>query len=497
MKPKNSSKSSRRSFIKKAVASGVVTSIVGSHQAAADKTRQHKHKSDSFRLQRDIPVNDHYEVVVAGGGPAGVAAAVSAARLGAKVILFEGMGCLGGMGSSGLVSAFDPMANGKTQLVRGFMGEVVELMHREGFMNVDPSHWRTRYHAWSNFNPEGYKLILDRMMVNANVKTQFYTKVIEAEIDPKENKVKGVVVSNVEGMTYYEADTFIDCTGDAVLADLCGADCWEAGRDTEKIMPPTMPTLWNGELNLTRSEVRKLYERYVKNGKHRHPSYKFVGLTEIDDGLFYLNGGHIFNMNALKIDSISEGAMRGRIIAEDFRRMFAEHPEIKLSLAATSSLIGVRESRRIKGEYVYSEKDMRERRLFNDSVGVYCKACDIHPYAFTKEAAKAHYEMYYLNEAMRPGRGEMFSIPYGALVPKGWKNLWTAGRCASADILGQGSLRCQPYCSQMGQAAGTAAVQSLETGQTADNLDTERLVKTLRQQNVYLPQEKLSPEMTR
>ena len=232
-------------------------------------------------------------------------------------------------------------------------------------------------------------------------------------------------------------------------------------------------------------------------GKHRHPSYKFVGLSHIDDNLFYLNGGHLFDMNALKIDSVTDGAMRGRIIAEDFRRMFESHPDIKLSLAATSSLIGVRESRRIKGEYVFSRNDMETRRLFSDTVGVYCKACDIHPYAFTKEAWNDHYEIYYKNEQMRPQRGEMFAIPYGSLVPKGWKNLWTAGRCASADVFGQGSLRCQPYCSQMGQAAGTAAVQTMEHGETADTLDTERLVQSLRKQNVYLPQEKLSPEMTR
>ena len=91
----------------------------------------------------------------------------------------------------------------------------------------------------------------------------------------------------------------------------------------------------------------------------------------------------------------------------------------------------------------------------------------------------------------------MFALPYGILVPKGWKNLWTAGRCASADVIGQGSLRCQPYCSQMGQAAGTAAVQAVRTGQTADTLDTEQLVKTLRQQSVYLPQKDLRKTMTR
>ena len=108
-----------------------------------------------------------------------------------------------------------------------------------------------------------------------------------------------------------------------------------------------------------------------------------------------------------------------------------------------------------------------------------------------------HEDLYRRNKKTRPAPGEMFAMPYGILVPKGWKNLWTAGRCASTDVYGQGSLRCQPYCSQMGQAAGTAAVQALEHGETADNLDTQRLVTALRRQNVYLPQEKLRSEMTR
>lgn len=140
---------------------------------------------------------------------------------------------------------------------------------------------------------------------------------------------------------------------------------------------------------------------------------------------------------------------------------------------------------------------MATRRIFPDSIGVYCKACDIHPYAFTDQAMKDHREMYYSNKLYRPDRGEMFSIPYGALVPKGWKNLWTAGRCASADVIGQGSLRCQPYCSQMGQAAGTAAVQAMLTGQAANNLDTEQLVSTLREAGVYLPQKQTSKQMTK
>jgi len=493
----------RREFLKKSIAAtgistGVIATVAGEGKVKATAEVTTKPTSEkTYTLNRKIPVEEAYDVVVAGGGPSGVAAAVCAARLGANVILIEAMGCLGGMGTSGLVSAFDPMANGDTQLVRGFMGEVVEAMNKAGFMNVNPDSWRTRYHSWSKFNPEGYKLILDRMVQKAGVKVQFFTRVMEADVDSKKQRVNGVVINNVEGMKYIKANAFIDCTGDAVLADLCGVDCWRAGRDTENIMPPTMATLWNGEMNLSREELRQLYYQWVKKGLHTHPSKKIVGLSEVDDGLFYLNGGHLFGVDALDADSLSEGAMRGRIIADDFRKMFDSHPKIKLALAATSSLVGVRESRRIKGEYVFNKDDMATRRVFTDSIGVYCKACDIHPYAFTDKAMKDHYEMYYKNELYRPAKGEMFSIPYGAIVPKGWKNLWTAGRCASADVIGQGSLRCQPYCSQMGQAAGTAAVQSMLTGQAANDLDTEQLVQTLRKAGVYLPQPKTNKKMTR
>ena len=122
---------SRRQFLKKAALGGAVAGFAGAGQAAPGKDSTRGHKGKTFELVRRIPVHSGYDVVVAGGGPSGVAAAVSAARLGARVLLCEGTGCLGGMGSSGLVSAFDPMANGKEQLVRGFMAEVVEMMYQE------------------------------------------------------------------------------------------------------------------------------------------------------------------------------------------------------------------------------------------------------------------------------------------------------------------------------------------------------------------------------
>ncbi|MEZ0299363.1 MAG: FAD-dependent oxidoreductase, partial [Candidatus Methylacidiphilales bacterium] len=104
----------------------------------------------SFTFQRSIPAINGYDVVVAGGGPAGAAAAVCAGRLGAKVLLIESTGCLGGMGTSGLVTAFDPMANGERCLVGGFMRELVETMYVRGYMmpDIDPDCWRKKFHCW-------------------------------------------------------------------------------------------------------------------------------------------------------------------------------------------------------------------------------------------------------------------------------------------------------------------------------------------------------------
>lgn len=110
-------------------------------------------------------------------------------------------------------------------------------------------------------------------------------------------------------------------------------------------------------------------------------------------------------------------------------------------------------------------------------------------------ACRRYYEEF--NKLDRPKKGENYSIPYGVLVPKGWTNLWVAGRCVSTDLKVHGAIRDQPSCSMMGQAAGTAAVQSIRTGQPAHELNTEQLVLTLRKAAANLPQTELSKMMTR
>lgn len=495
------SRKTRRDFLKTSVAAtGVAAGVLCSGNVAADDKMQ----SDvTYTLTRKIAVDSGYDLVVAGGGPAGTAAAVCAARLGAKVLLVEATGCLGGMGTSGLVTAFDPMGDGKKMLVGGFMREVVEKMYSRKFLKpgINPNAWRKNYHNWTPFQVEGYKLVLDEFVHKAGVEVRFFTRVIDADADSQQGKVSGVVLQNIEGYRFIQAGTYIDATGDAVLADLCGAACREAGRDTPAPMAATLCSLHAG-IDWSRSgsswaDQQAALKKALADGHFTQPDRHLPGMSQVNRSVGYLNGGHLFRMNALKCKDLSDGVMLGRRIAQEYLAFYKKYVSgcENIQLVTTGSLIGVRESRRIVGEYELKIDDYLARRQFPDQIAVFNKAVDIHAYDCTEEAYKQYYKEYNKTGRLRPG--ECFGIPYSILVPKGWKNLWVAGRCNSSDVRVHGSIRVQPAASMMGQAAGTAAVQCLRSGQQANNLDTELLIGTLRKAGAYLPQDKTSKQMTR
>ncbi|MEX0775759.1 MAG: FAD-dependent oxidoreductase [Phycisphaeraceae bacterium] len=460
----------------------------------------------TYHLNRQIPIEGPYDVVVAGGGPAGASAAVCAARLGAKVLLLEATGCLGGMGTSGLVTAFDPMSDGEKMLVGGFMRQLVETVHARGFTGpqVTPEFWTKRFHCWTPFNAEGVKLILDEFVTAAGVEVRFFTRLIDADVTG--SRINGIVLNNVEGYRYVTARTFIDATGDAVLTHLCGAPCREAGRDTPNIMPPTLCSLAAGidweRANKDRgatgpSEQQKRLEVAIAQGHFSHRDRHMPGLYKIGGQTGMLNAGHVFHLDALRCRSLSDGMMRGRQLAQEYISFFRKYvPGCEnIEHVTTASLMGVRESRRIVGEYELTYADYLARRQFPDQIAVFNKAVDIHVYDDTPEEYDRYYNEFHQRGRLNPG--ECFGIPYGVLVPRGWSNLWVAGRCVSSDVQVHGSIRVQPAASMMGQAAGTAAVQSIRTGQPAHELDTSALVNTLRKAGANLPQTETSPVLTR
>jgi hypothetical protein len=348
----------------------------------------------SYRLTRDIAVDDSYDILVAGGGPAGTAAAVCAARLGAKVLLAEATGTLGGMGTSGLVSTFGPVSDGKRMLVGGFMKEVVESMHQRGSLgpHVVPEFLYSQLNRWVPFKPEALKRLLDELVQDAGVDVRFFTRVIDAEAS--DNRVEGAIISNVEGYTFIRAKAFIDATGDAALSDLCGADCKIIGRDIDAIAPSTLCSLYSGVnwddpaygddwrgVDKVKAFSKQQILKAIDDGHFTQPDRFMPGMNKIGKRAAQLNGGHVFNLNGLDIRSLSDGMIFGRKLAVEYEEFFRKYVPgcEEIELLTTAPVMGVRDTRRIVGEFELTIEDFRNARQFDDQVAVYNRPTDVHP----------------------------------------------------------------------------------------------------------------------
>ncbi len=456
----------------------------------------------TFRLTRDVPVEDGFDLVVAGGGPAGAAAAICAARLGAKVLLVEGLGSLGGMGTNAIVANWYSLTDGTRSVIGGLILELVNALCRE---KAASPHALEKFEKGLpvgsiGYQPESLKMLLDKLCHDAGVEVRFFTRVIDADVDSQARRVRGVITNSVEGYRYLRAKAFVDGTGDAVLAELCGAPARAAGRDTPKIMPPTLCAAISGIDfdQFTKKSQQAMVEQAIADGFFSQADRHVPGVIRISPtNTAMMNAGHLFHTDALKTRSLSDAMARGRRLVQEYAAFYRKYMPgcERMQVVATGALLGVRESRRIVGEYELNHADFKARRHFPDQIAVYTKAIDIHVYDLTPEEYKRYHDEF--TKLDNPKRGESYGLPYGILVPKGWANLWVAGRCCSSDVKVNGAIRDQPACSMMGQAAGTAVVQSLATGQPACDLDTAKLVETLRKQGAYLPQEKLSRQMTR
>ena len=269
-------------------------------------------------------------------------------------------------------------------------------------------------------------------------------------------------------------------------------------------MPPTLCSLYAG-IDWERAEKRQpdklkneqqALERAIADGLFTQPDHHLPGMWKVGGNIGFRNAGHLFDTNALRCKDLTQAMTLGRKLVSEYTTFYQTYmPGCEnIELVTTAALLGVRESRRIVGEYELTIDDYMARRQFPDQIGVFNKFVDIHVHNTSKE----EYERFLAEkDRLRLGEGEVFGIPYGILVPRGWDNLWVAGRCNSSDVYVHGSIRVQPACAMMGEAVGVAAVQSIHTGQPACDLDTHALVQALRAQGAYLPQERLSHRMTR
>jgi len=408
---------------------------------------------------------DGFDVVVIGGGPGGFAAAVAAGRAGAKVLLLEREGCLGGGATTMLVHPFmshlaRPTDDGERKVVNaGIFAEVVErLAGRDAADTSSPC---------IRFDDETMKLVLDEMATEAGVEVIFHAALYDADV--ADERVLSARLAHNGGPISASGKVFIDGTGDSVLAYACRCRC-EFGDESGNVMPMTLNFMVGGvevEKLPSAQELRKL----AAAGPDDDPPLINTNVSCISSP----REGYVhFNVirtpgNTLDPADLSRCEMEGRRRVANFVAWLkAKVPGCEnCHLVKTGAHVGIRESRRVMGDYVLSYDDFRNARKFADGIACCSYDVDIH----TAQQGKTRIE--------RMGPGEYYQIPYRCLTPKGVENLLIAGRGVSADVEAHSSLRVMPPVMCIGQAAGTAAAMSLPDGNVR-NIDVGQLRQRIR-----------------
>ena len=449
-------------------------------------------QSKSYELkQRDIPLNDDFDVIVAGGGPAGCTAAIASAREGLKTLLIEGTGALGGMGTSGLVPAWCPFSDKEKIIYGGLAQKIFELSKM-------PPHIDKAAMDWQPIDPELLKRIYDDLVIGSGAKILFNTTLCGVEkSENSENVVDAIITSNKSGLSAYRAKVYVDCTGDGDLAVWAGAK-YEMGDDSGDFQPSSHCFVlsnvdeygYRHGQNLHGGNPKSPIYEIIKSGKYPHLNSTHLCSNIIGPATVGFNAGHIWDIDSTDPFSVASGLVTGRKTAAEYREALAEFFPSAFAnsfLAATGPLLGIRESRRIMGDYVLTIEDYIDRRSFDDEICRNSYYIDVH-FNKSDEKRQQNGEINIDSGGMHYGRGESHGVPYRCLAPVGLDNVLVAGRSISCDRKVQGSIRVMPVCLCMGEAAGLAAAMAAASSEcNIHSVDTAKLRGRLREEGAYLP----------
>jgi len=420
------------------------------------------------------------DVCIVGGGPSGIAAAVSAARSGVSVFLAESQGFFGGLATTALVPAFMPFTNGVDFLAGGVGKEIYDLCLENKFYLSG----RT-----VGIHMEKYKLICDNLITKEkNINYSFFTTLIDViKSGEKSSRVDYAIFNAKSGIFAVKAKIYIDCSGDGDLCAFAG-NSYVIGDDSGKTMPTTLCSVWSdinwNDKNFSDSEqLEKAFENQVFTQEDRHLS----GMWRIGENLGGGNIGHSFDVDATDEVSLTKAMLTGRKILPEYEKYYREYLSRgykNASVAITGSYLGVRESRRISGDYELSINDFINRASFNDEIGRFSYPIDIHIANPDKES----YEKFRKeHDTMRYKDGESYGIPYRILLPKDLSNVYVAGRCASTDKKMQSSIRVMPACFIMGQATGLGAALAIKNNCETREINIAELQQNLINIGAFLP----------
>jgi hypothetical protein len=443
---------------------------------------------------RRTPVLCETEVLVVGGGPGGLAAALAAARAGARTTLLERYGCLGGVITQVGVDTFAWYRHEGTVDVRGIG---IELERRAAEMGATAPDSQSCSEA---LDPELFKVVADRLVEEAGVEPLLHCLAVAPLVE--DGRVRGVLTESKSGRLAVLAERVVDATGDADLASRAGAPCRAtppgesmgasvvfscAGVDKRRFLdhvaaaPPTYgdwTSSWHVE---TTGKEDGLFSPYLqepfdlaRKAGVIPADVEGIGGTwghVTDDGdVSTLNLVVMGGYDATDVRDLTRAEIEGRrraLLAMEALRRFTpgfEHARLR----AFGMTLGVRDSRKIVGRYELTGADVRGEARFADAVGIFPEFID-------------GYGLLVL-----PTTGRYFQVPYGVLVPEGIENLLVAGRCVAGDRVAHAATRAQMCCAVTGQAAGVAAAASLADGCGTAEVDVAHVQAALRTQGVRL-----------
>ncbi len=455
----------------------------------------------SFQYTRSIANISSCDVLVIGGGPAGVSAALSAARNHVDTLLVERYGMLGGMATMGMVGPFMTSYDGASERMI-IKGNYDEIMKRAAALGgaVHPSEVRcgTSYTSYivkghdhcGPFDSETLKIVLEDMMAEAGVKVLFNTSFIDTVTE--NDTIKYVVVHNKSGISAIQPKIVIDCSGDADVAVAAGVETvLGCGPEMNNHMQPAtlffeMENVDSEKVTAYIDENRHLitqlfagpFNWLVKKGRETGEwdiSRNEIGMYETAvHGRWKVNTTRINDVDATDPAQLTAAQIDGRKQAQRVFHFIKKYiPGCENATFINSApVLGIRESRHIVGQYVLDKGDIIACRRFEDTIMICSNSMDIH------SAVGAGGEYITIPT--------YYGIPYRSLLPKNCENLLVAGRTISATSDAASSFRVMPPCFALGQAAGTAAAQSLGTQKSLFDVDIAVLQETLRSQGAVL-----------
>ncbi|NOZ21965.1 MAG: FAD-dependent oxidoreductase [Planctomycetes bacterium] len=407
---------------------------------------------------QDVPVSGEYDVVVCGGGPAGIGAAIGAAREGVQTLLIEALSSVGGMATGAFVGAWMDSPGGP--VFDELLKRMLDIGAAENRYDPVRHHKPGRY----GFHCETHKPVALKMVKESGADVLLCTMAEGAWMN--DGQVAGVFIANKGGRSLVKAKTVIDCTADGEIAASAGAEFMQGDPEDGRIQHVNFHYRIEGvdskrfqQEKPSDEELIKLFKNALADGRLHAPPGVRRPLPDSfpfhePEGELCLTGWEIEKVDPSDPQVLSDTLVECQLIAFDLVQLCRAHlPGYEdARVGRFPALLGTRESRRIVGEYVLTRDDVLAARKFEDGIAKACFFMDLHD---SPPGVSIPFEVEYI-VANRPDYGDWYEIPYRCLVPKGVKGLLVAGRCVSCDRSAQGSLRVMPTCMFTGEAAGIA-----------------------------------------